>query len=146
GPTGDVLVGGSTLGSLPGHKSEGDSDAYIMAFNGQGAGLWSQQFGTSGVDDTEAINFDATGRMFVAGSTGGPLRGSASNGGSDAFLAAAGPKGDLQWVHQFGGPAEDYAMALAVGQGGFYLAGGTTGALSGQKNLGQRDAFVVNVS
>lgn len=146
GPAGDVLVGGSTLGSLPGHKSEGDSDAYIMAFNGQGAGLWSQQFGTSGVDDTEAINFDATGRMFVAGSTGGPLRGSASNGGSDAFLAAAGPKGDLQWVHQFGGPAEDYAMALAVGHGGFYLAGGTTGALSGQKNLGQRDAFVVNVS
>ncbi len=145
-PTGDVLVVGSTTGSLPGHKSEGDSDAYIMAFNGQGNGLWSRQFGTSGVDDAEAISYDATGRMYVAGRSGGPLRGSTSSGGSDAFLAAAGPRGDLQWVHQFGGPAEDYAMALAVGQGGFYLAGGTTGALSGQKNLGQRDAFVVHIS
>ncbi|HEX6381141.1 MAG TPA: hemolysin, partial [Acidimicrobiia bacterium] len=86
------------------------------------------------------------GRMYVAGRSGGPLRGSTSSGGSDAFLAAAGPRGDLQWVHQFGGPAEDYAMALATGNDGFYLAGGTTGALSGQKNLGDRDAFVVHIS
>jgi hypothetical protein len=117
-----------------------------MAFNGQGAGLWSRQFGTSGVDDAEAITFDAAGKPFVAGRTGGALRGSNASGGSDAFLAATGPTGDLLWVHQFGGPAEDYAMALAVGQGEFYLAGGTTGALPGEKNIGQRDAFVVNVS
>ncbi len=145
-PAGDVLIAGSTTGSLPGHKSEGEADAYIMAFNGQGGGLWSRQFGTSGVDDAEAVSFDATGRMFVAGRTGGPLQGSTSSGGSDAFLAATGPRGDLLWVHQFGGPAEDYAMALATGPGGFYLAGGTTGALPGQKNLGHRDAFVVNIS
>ena len=37
-------------------------------------------------------------------------------------------------------------MALAIGQGGFYLAGGTTGALPGQTNIGERDAFVVNIS
>ena len=146
GPSGDVLVVGTTTGSLPGHKSEGDADAYIMSFSARGGPLWSRQFGTPGVDDAEAIIFDPTGAMFVAGRTGGPLRGSAARGGSDAFLAAAGPTGDLLWVHQFGGPAEDYAMALAAGNNGFYLAGGTTGALPGQKNLGQRDAFVVNVS
>ncbi len=37
-------------------------------------------------------------------------------------------------------------MALAIGPGGFYLAGGTTGALPGQKNIGHRDAFVINMS
>ena len=145
-PSGDVLVVGTTTGSLPGHKTDGDADAYIMSFNARGAALWSRQFGTSGVDDAEAIIFDPTGAMFVAGRTGGPLRGSSSGGGSDAFLAATGPSGDILWVHQFGGPAEDYAMALAAGNGGFYLAGGTTGALPGQKNLGHRDAFVVNIS
>jgi hypothetical protein len=146
GPNGDVFVVGSTTGSLPGHKSEGDADAYIMAFNRkEGAGLWSRQFGTPGVDDAEAIGFDATGNPFVAGRAGGALRGGSAGGGSDAFLAATGPTGDILWVHQFGGPAEDYALALAIGNGGFYLAGGTTGALPGQKNIGHRDAFVVNL-
>ena len=82
----------------------------------------------------------------MAGRAGGALRGSNASGGSDAFLAATGPTGDILWVHQFGGPAEDYAMALAVGKSEVYLAGGTTGALPGQKNIGQRDAFVVSVS
>jgi hypothetical protein len=117
-----------------------------MAFNRkEGAGLWSRQFGTPGVDDAEAIGFDATGNPFVAGRAGGALRGGSAGGGSDAFLAATGPTGDILWVHQFGGPAEDYALALAIGNGGFYLAGGTTGALPGQKNIGHRDAFVVNL-
>jgi hypothetical protein len=145
-PNGDVFVVGSTSGALPGQKSAGDADAFIAAFSGQGGGLWSRQFGTPGVDDAEAISFDAAGQPFVAGRAGGSLHGGASSGGSDAFLAATGPTGDITWVHQFGGAAEDYAMALAIGQGGFYLAGGTTGALPGQKNIGQRDAFVVNIS
>jgi hypothetical protein len=109
--------------------------------------MWSRQFGTSGVDDAEAVAFDAAGNPFVAGRTGGALPGSTSSGGADAFLAATGPTGDLLWVHPFGGPADDYANALAIGPAGlFYVAGATTGALPGQKHLGLRDAFLVNVS
>jgi hypothetical protein len=122
GPTGDVMAVGTAGGALPDQKSEGDADAFIAAFSGQGGVLWARQFGTSGVDDAEAI------------------------GWSDAFLAATGPSGGILWVRQFGGAADDYAMALAIGQGGFYLAGGTTGALPGQTNIGERDAFVVNIS
>lgn len=147
GPAGEVFVVGSTAGSLPGHKSAGEADAYIVAYNGAGGTMWSRQFGTSGVDDAEAVAFDAAGNPFVAGRTGGALPGSTSSGGADAFLAATGPTGDLLWVHQFGGPADDYANALAIGRAGlFYVAGATTGALPGQKHLGHRDAFLVNVS
>jgi Beta-propeller repeat len=145
-PAGDVLVAGTTLGTLPGQTSKGASDAYLVAFSGQGGDRWARQFGTSGEDDAEAIAFDAAGRTFVAGRVGTALPGATSNGGTDAFLAAAGPTGDILWARQFGGPADDYALALAIGRGGFYLAGGTTGALPGQTNLGQRDAFVVNLS
>jgi hypothetical protein len=145
GPSGDVFVAGTTLGTLPGQTTKGDTDGYIVAFR-NGGDLWSRQFGTPGADDAEAIAFDATGHLFVAGRVGGPLDGAASSGGTDAFLAAAGPTGDLLWVRQFGGPAYDYAMALAIGRGGFYLAGGTTGALPGQTTAGERDAFVVNIS
>jgi hypothetical protein len=145
-PNGDVYVVGTTLGTLPGQTSKGDSDAYIVAFRGTGGDLWARQFGTSGADDAEAIAFDAAGHAFIAGRVEGALPEDTSHGGFDAFLAAAGPTGDILWVRQFGGPADDYAMALAIGPGGFYLAGGTTGALPGQTNLGQRDAFVVNIS
>ena len=145
-PAGDVLVAGTTLGALPGHTSKGDSDAYIVAFRSRGGDLWQSQFGTTGADDAEAITFDATGHAFVAGRVGAALPGATSGGRSDAFLAAVSPFGEILWARQFGGPADDYAMALAIGRGGFYLAGGTTVALPGQKNLGQRDAFVVKLS
>jgi hypothetical protein len=146
GPNGDVLAVGTTTGALPGHKSAGEADAFIVAFSGQGGILWARQFGTSGVDDAEAIGFDASGHPFVAGRVGGPLGDTPSSGGSDAFLAATSPTGGILWVRQFGGAADDYAMALAIGQGGFYVAGGTTGALPGQTNIGERDAFVVRIS
>lgn len=146
GPSGDVFVVGTTFGALPGQTSKGATDAFIVAYGGRGGGLWMRQFGTAGADDAEAITFDATGQPFVAGRVGGPLHGAPSNGGADAFLAATGPTGDILWARQFGGPADDYALALVAGQGGFYLAGGTTGALPGQTSVGERDAFVVNIS
>jgi hypothetical protein len=145
-PTGDVLVAGTTLGTLPGRASQGNTDAYVVAFNAKGGDLWQTQFGTAGDDDAEAVAFDAGGHAFVTGRVGGGLPGARSNGGSDAFLAGLGRTGDVQWARQFGGPADDYALGLAIGPGGFYLTGGTTGALPGQTNLGQRDAFLVNLS
>jgi hypothetical protein len=146
GPNGEVLAVGTTGGALPGQKSAGEADAFIVAFTGQGGILWARQFGTSGVDDAEAIGFDAGGQPFVAGRVGGPLGDTPSSGGSDAFLAATGSTGGIHWVRQFGGAADDYAMALAIGHGGLYVAGGTTGALQGQTNIGERDAFVVRIS
>lgn len=146
GPTGDVYVAGTTLGALPGQTSKGDTDAYIVAFH-NGGDLWSSQFGTPGADDAEALAFDASGHLFVAGRAGGPLGDGSARGGTDAFVAAATPSGGaIVWVRQFGGPADDYAMALAIGRGGFFLAGGTMGALPGQTNFGERDAFLVNIS
>jgi hypothetical protein len=146
GPTGDVLAIGTTTGALPGQKSAGGADAFIVAFSGQGGILWARQFGTPGVDDAEAIGFDASGHPFVAGRVGGPLQDAPSSGGSDAFLAATGPTGGILWVRQFGGADDDYALALAIGPNGFYVAGGTTGALPGQTKIGERDAFVVSIS
>ena len=145
-PGGEVVVVGTTLGKLPGQTSHGGSDAYIVAIRPAGGDLWTSQFGTTGADDAEAVAFDAAGHMFVAGRAGAALPDATSSGGSDAFMAAVSPFGDILWCRQFGGPADDYAMALATGKGGFYLAGATTGALPGQTTNGERDAFVVKLS
>jgi hypothetical protein len=146
GPDGNLYVVGTTFGALPGQKSKGKTDGFIVAFAPQGAGLWMRQFGTPGADDAEAVAFDATGGMFIAGRVGGPLHGETASGGTDAFLAATNPGGDFLWVHQFGGAADDYGLALAIGGSGLYVAGGTIGALAGQTNIGERDAFVVSIS
>ncbi|HET9772893.1 MAG TPA: SBBP repeat-containing protein [Acidimicrobiia bacterium] len=146
GPDGNVHVVGTTFGSLPGQTSKGKTDGFVTAFNPHGAGLWMRQFGTPGSDDAEAIAFDPSGGMFIAGRAGGALHGGAASGGTDAFLAATNPGGDFLWVHQFGGAADDYGLGLAIGQTGVFVAGGTIGALAGETNIGERDAFVVSIS
>jgi hypothetical protein len=145
-PGGDVFVVGATEGALPGQKSAGDSDAYIATFSADGGDRWARQFGTEGADDAKAIVFDVTGHPFVAGRAGGALLGQPSAGQADGFIMATGPTGDTVWTRQFGGPADDYVAGLALGKGGLYAAGGTTGALTGQTTAGERDAFVVNVA
>ena len=145
-PGGDVFVVGTTQGAFPRQKSAGDSDAYIATFSADGGDRWARQFGTTGADDAEAIVFDAAGHPFVAGRAGGALLGQPSAGQADGFLMATGPTGDTVWTRQFGGPADDYVAGLAVGKGGLYAVGGTTGALTGQTTAGERDAFVLNVA
>jgi hypothetical protein len=145
-PGGDVFVVGTTQGAFPHQKSAGDSDAYIATFSADGGDRWARQFGTRGADDAEAIVFDAAGHPFVAGRAGGALAGQPWAGQADGFLMATGPTGDTIWTRQFGGPADDYVAGLAVGKGGLYAVGGTTGALAGQTTAGERDAFVLNVA
>jgi hypothetical protein len=146
GPTGDVLVVGTTEGVLPGQKSAGQGDAYVASFSADGGHGWTRQFGTSGPDDGHAITVDAAGQVFVAGRAGRVFPGQTSAGGTDGFVMAVAPAGNTLWSRQFGGPANDYVVGLAVGSGGLYAAGGTLGALEGQTASGERDAFVVGVT
>ncbi len=153
---GAPVVAGETAGLLAGAAPAGGLDGFARQYDPAGNVVWTRQFGSPSDDYAVGTTVGPTGDVFVVGTTLGTLPGqsskgdtvgdSASSGGSDAFLAAAGPAGALVWVRQFGGSADDYAMALAIGRGGFYLAGGTTGALPGQTHLGERDAFVVNIS
>lgn len=145
-PTGEVLVVGTTEGVLPGQRSAGQGDAYIAAFGGDGGQRWIRQFGTRGADDGHAIVIDGAGQLFVAGRAGGALPGQRSAGGTDGFVLGAAPTGDALWSSQFGGPDNDYVIGLCLGPGGLYAAGGTLGALDGQRASGARDAFVLNVA
>jgi hypothetical protein len=145
-PAGDVFVVGTTQGTLPGQRSAGDSDAYVATFSASGGERRARQFGSKGADDGEAIVLDGFGQLFVAGRAGGALPGQASAGEADGFVMAVGPMADTLWTRQFGGPADDYVAGLAVADGGLYAAGGTLGAISGERTAGERDGFVVKVA
>lgn len=144
---GEVFATGYVLGVLPGQTFVGKLDAYVVKFDGTGGLLWARQFGTDQDDYANAIAVDARGNAVVAGFTSGVFSGQTPLGGADAFVAKLDETGKLLETERFGTDKDDYALGLALAsRGKFVVVGQTAGALPGQDNLGQGDAFVRRIS
>jgi hypothetical protein len=83
---GNVLVAGSTGGTLEGQTSAGDYDAFVRKFDSSGALLVTRQFGSASVDNASSVAVDGSGNALVAGRTGGTFAGQTNAGGMDAFV------------------------------------------------------------
>jgi hypothetical protein len=106
-----------------------------------GALRWTRQVGTTGSDSARAVASDASGNVFVAGSTFGVLDGS-NAGGTDVFVRAYGVDGDVRWTRQFGSAANEIAFGAAPDASGHvYVVGRTEGLLDGSF-AGGWDVFV----
>jgi uncharacterized protein (TIGR03437 family) len=110
-----------------------DGDAFVTKFSPSGAVIWSTLWGGSQADVAYAIALDATGDVYIAGTTESPdfpKPGSSiptcrQTGGP--FVAELDPTG-AKLLHSTGmsGLGYDNALALAVDSGGaVYLAGET---------------------
>ncbi|MBL8720932.1 MAG: SBBP repeat-containing protein [Myxococcales bacterium] len=140
--SGNAVVVGLTRGALPGHTSEGD-DAFVRAYDPSGKELWTVQFGGSQIDVAQSVAADASGNVFVAGSTRGTLPGQTSSGADDAFVRSYDRSGKERWTKQFGTSQLDEAYGVVVdGAGNVVVAGHTEGTLPGQSSAGGRDGFV----
>jgi len=84
--SGNVYVTGWTLGALPGQTYSGSYDAFVRKYDGSGNEIWTRQFGTSAQDEANHMALDASGNVYVIGSTYGALPGQTSAGDLDAFL------------------------------------------------------------
>jgi len=143
-PAGNAYVVGLTTGALPGQTHAGDGDAFIVRYGPDGALIRSRQLGTVAEDVASGVAVDATGDAYVVGRTGGALPGQTHAGDEDAFLVRYGPDGTLRWTRQVGTEGEDWAHGVAVDAAGdAYVVGHTRGALPGQTNAGDSDAFIV---
>jgi len=141
--SGNVLVAGSTEGSLPDQTRVGSQDAFVRKYDPDGNELWTHQFGTRNIDWAYAIAVDRSGNILVAGSTSGTLPGQAWAGRFDAYVRKYDPDGNELWTHQFGTSDVDLVKAIAVdGIGDILVAGSTYGARPGQFWSGKSDAFV----
>lgn len=139
-PTGAVVVTGSTTGALEG-ANLGLEDVFVRAYDGDGTERWTRQFGTASCDTGYAVAATHDSRVVVVGSTSGALEGTGA-GAVDGFVRVFDGAGDLRWTRQFGTPAADFALGLAVATDGRVLvAGPTTGDL-GAPNAGGFDAFL----
>ena len=101
-------------------------------------------FGTSYDDLAYDIALDANGNVHVAASTFGSLSGT-NAGGRDGCARKYDSTGTHQWTEQFGTPANDMGVAVAVdASGNVYVAGYTDGSLGGASE-GGGDGYVRKV-
>jgi hypothetical protein len=135
-----VFVVGSTNLALPGQDFRARTDAFVRAYGSKGRELWTDEFGTSGIDQAFAVAATES-TIFVAGSTDRALHGQKHRAGIDAFVRAYSLGGNVLWTRQFGSIGDDRALSVAVNAGGVYVAGTTDGRL-GLTRRGGVDGFV----
>jgi hypothetical protein len=143
--TGDLYLTGYTGGNLDGNLNAGGDDVFVVKYDATGAKQWTQLLGSPGFDQGRGIAIDATGSIYVGGSTTDSLDGNPGAGGYDLFVAKYDGTGVRQWTRQLGSPGDDFAPAVATdANGNVYAAGSTSGGLDGNTNAGADDVFVVS--
>ena len=83
----NVYVVGETDEALPDQTYVGGfGDAFVRKYDGDGAELWTRQFGTEQIDLVDGVDIDDEGNLYLVGLTEGVLPGQISLGGRDAFV------------------------------------------------------------
>jgi hypothetical protein len=140
----------------------GEGDVLIACLNAGGS-AWTtiSYLGGSNLDQAYALDMDAGGNLYVAGTTFSPdfpvtagVVQPANAGAYDAFVAKLSPgAGSLLYATFLGGSGNDTAAAIAVGSAGDVWIGGYTASmnfpLSGPWQFvpgGRYDGFVSHLS
>lgn len=150
--SGDVAVGGTAGGTMPGAASSaGGYDGWVAVLTPEGAVSTLTQLGSTSTDQVSALGALPDGGFVAAGWAGGDVAGSASAsaGGVDVLLVGFDASGAERWRTLWGSAGDDRASAVVVGSGSasgsgsVLVAGATSGALGAP--AGGMDAFAVPV-
>jgi hypothetical protein len=143
--SGRAFLAGFSRGAPDSGLAQPDSDAFVAAYGAAGEPLWTASLSTPEADTAAGIDSDGT-HVFVAGSTSGALAGDPSGFG-DAFVAKYTADGSSLWTRQLGSPEPDTATAVSATPGGdVFIVGSTRGALDGDKDGSDLDAFIARYS
>jgi hypothetical protein len=129
--SGNVFVAGDTTGNL-GASLAGTTDMFLTEYDSNGNGIGTQQLGVSGNDTFGyAVATDASGNIYVAGSTTGGLDSNAVTGSTDMFLTKYNTGTGKVYTKQLGVALQDtFGKSVATdASGNVYVTGNTTGNL-----------------
>jgi uncharacterized protein DUF1996/beta-propeller repeat-containing protein len=132
---------GVTQGGVGG-PSKGGTDAFVRVMGTNGSSEWTTRYGTPADDAFTSISVALPTQIFVTGTTTGAFPDQTSSGGIDGVVQRIASDGTPVWVRQFGSPLDDEPASIRASDDGVYVAGSTLGALDGQTQLGESDAFV----
>ncbi|WP_306016726.1 hypothetical protein [Oceanicaulis sp. MMSF_3324] len=121
---------------------------YAAGDDGTGAAVWSMDLGDLEGGRIGEVTVGDDGAIYLAGSAGGAFAPSApltaNSGGRDAFLMKItdGPTANVDFTTFLGSAEDNSASSVTVNNGVAYISGKTSGALPGQTQTGDRNAFV----
>ncbi|MBS1688189.1 MAG: SBBP repeat-containing protein [Bacteroidetes bacterium] len=127
----------ATIGSHSAILGGGGGDAFLAKFSSSGGLLWATYIGGNGFDAGEGVACDASGNVYVTGTTGSnagvattgafqTTYGGGSFGGGDAFLAKFNSGDTMLWSTYYGGTSNDAGYAVACNANGDVYFGGNT--------------------
>ncbi len=162
---GNVYMTGTTYGypgmATPGtHQTtvNGIVDAFLVKFNSAGQRQWCTYYGGEDADEAKALAVDASGHIYVAGTTYSyyymsttGVHQTSKNYLTDGFLVKFDGTGNRVWGTYYGGEYNDESTSLAIdGAGNVVLSGNTNStadiASPGAHQLsiaGDIDGFIV---
>ena len=147
-PFGNLYVIG-TPGGLDGNSLIGLQDGFLTKYSTTGVRQFTLEIGVSGAYTAAgAVTTDASGNVYVAGSTTGGLDGNTVTGAADLFLVKYDGSGNLKFARQLGvsGQGTSAAGVCVDANGYVYVGGITTGGLDGNSLTGAQDLFVTKYS
>ena len=145
---------GITNGAAYQSSLHGTNDAFAAHFSSAGVIQWSTYFGGSGTDQGNGIATDASGNIYITGTTtsadsissGLSYQNTFGGGSSDAFLVQFSSAGAVNWGTYFGGSGNDMGQAVATDlygnidiTGATYSTTGIATAQGYQTTLGGND-------
>lgn len=145
--SGNIYITGQTTGPLGDQSKHGDSDYFIIKYDGSGNRLWTRQMGgaSGSYVNLGGIVLDSSGNIYASGDIGfGSLPGQTAVGYNDYFLVKYDTNGNLIWTQQYGsGSQTTIGRQLAVDSSdNIYVTGTAHAAFSGQTLTGTSDFFV----
>lgn len=158
----DIVVAGyfdsaADLGDGVMTSPNGGRDGFISRFGPDGTNQWAKRFGSNATDRFDTVATDATGNIYVTGTSDsavidlGSGTGLAKVGGFDVIVGKYSPTGQsLLFGKRFGGTGDDYAYDIAVATDG---AIAISGEFNGSADFGKgplvsqgADAFVAKLN
>ena len=122
-------------------------DAWVVKLSSSGSIVWKKSFGGSGDDFAKSIIQTSDGGYALAGytnSTDGDVLG--KHGNYDAWVIKLNSSGNIEWQKCLGGDSLDEAYSIIqTSDGGYAIAGGTYGDVSGFHG-GLSDAWVIKLN
>jgi subtilase family serine protease len=114
----NIVIVGSTGGSLDGIGSGLGNDGFVAQYDVSGQLQWVRQIGTDRIDHTYGAAIDDEGNVYVVGTTRGALEANIRPDNGDAFLAKYSASGAQAWVRQLSVPGQQEGQAVAVDSSG----------------------------
>lgn len=134
---GNLYVTGYTYGDFS-QPNQGGADMFLAAYDPLRTLLWRKQLGTATDDRAMDIQIDAQGDLYICGNTSEKL-GEQSFGQSDFIVAKYSNAGKSHWLRQYGTPAHDTIMCMAIGELGHLYLGCRTNGKLGVRRANRRD-------